>query len=238
MTLTSYQIRESRRAKYVNIKVSPHGSVEVVVPPNFDRHHLSEILAKRQGWITKTLNRLQAERLALSLESDDPCPTEIHFRSVDHHWSVQYCHQASHAITLAMTGDRALTLTGPIDDIALCQQALRAWLRQQAKAILIPWLLRISQEQNLPIQTISVRRQKTRWGSCSSQRNISLNDKLLFLPPQLVGSVLIHELCHTLEMNHSAAFWALVAERDPHYAESDRLLDTAWRYIPNWVEPH
>ncbi|MGC1525969.1 MAG: M48 family metallopeptidase, partial [Phormidesmis sp.] len=64
----------------------------------------------------------------------------------------------------------------------------------------------------------------------------SLNFKLLFLPRPLVHYVLVHELCHTVHMNHSKHFWALVAKKQPDYQWRRDALKKAWRYVPRWVE--
>ena len=64
---------------------------------------------------------------------------------------------------------------------------------------------------------ISLRCQKTRWGSCSAAGNLNFNVLLMLAPPEVLDYVVIHELCHRLEMNHSSRFWALVARHDPAY---------------------
>ena len=64
---------------------------------------------------------------------------------------------------------------------------------------------------------ISVRNQKTRWGSCSKKRNINFNYKILFLTERLADYIIVHELCHTKELNHSKNFWNLVKEILPDY---------------------
>jgi predicted metal-dependent hydrolase len=64
---------------------------------------------------------------------------------------------------------------------------------------------------------ISVRNQKSRWGSCSKKGNLNFNYKIILLPPEHADYIIIHELCHLKEFNHSAAFWNLVAQTAPNY---------------------
>jgi len=77
---------------------------------------------------------------------------------------------------------------------------------------------------NYSVNRIGVRNQKTRWGSCSSKRNLSFNYRILFLSPQLRDYVIVHEICHLKEMNHSKKFWDLVAHTFPSYKVMRREL--------------
>lgn len=72
---------------------------------------------------------------------------------------------------------------------------------------------------NYSVNRISVRDQKTRWGSCSSKRNLTFNYRILFLAPHLRDYVIVHEICHLKEMNHSKKFWDLVARTFPDHKE-------------------
>lgn len=77
---------------------------------------------------------------------------------------------------------------------------------------------------NFKYNRIAIRRQKTRWGSCSGKSNLNFNYKILFLPPELADYIIVHELCHLKEMNHGKNFWKLVSEVIPDYKERRKRL--------------
>lgn len=85
---------------------------------------------------------------------------------------------------------------------------------------------------NVHFSRITIREQKTRWGSCSSNRNLSFNWKLMLAPPEILDYVVVHELCHLKEMNHSPAFWHEVEQILPDYAHRKKWLkDNGWKLM-------
>lgn len=76
-----------------------------------------------------------------------------------------------------------------------------------------------NQIYNFKINRISVRNQRTRWGSCSEKGNLNFNYRILLLPQYLADYIIVHELCHLKEMNHSFKFWNLVAQTFPNHLE-------------------
>ena len=85
-------------------------------------------------------------------------------------------------------------------------------------------LATVAVEGNFRYARAQIRRQRTRWGSCSASGTISLNVCLMFLSPAVVRYLFVHELCHTRHMNHSAHFWALVERAYPGYRDAERWL--------------
>jgi len=77
---------------------------------------------------------------------------------------------------------------------------------------------------NFSFNKIAIRDQQTRWGSCSSNQNLNFNYRILFLPDDLVDYLIVHELCHLKEMNHSQKFWDLVRLAIPDYKEKSKKL--------------
>jgi predicted metal-dependent hydrolase len=82
-----------------------------------------------------------------------------------------------------------------------------------------------NREYGFAFKKISIRNQKTRWGSCSKTGTISFNYKIALLPSHLADYIIVHELCHVGEMNHSRKFWALVARTMPEYATLRKELN-------------
>jgi predicted metal-dependent hydrolase len=83
-------------------------------------------------------------------------------------------------------------------------------LRLEAKVFFPPELKRLAEKHGFKYANLSIRKSKTRWGSCSSKKNINLSFRLVLLPSHLIEYVMLHELCHTVQMNHSPAFWDLL----------------------------
>lgn len=213
-----YRLRKSRRAKYLQLKVSPEVGLEVIVPYRFGYYDLQSFLSTHREWIERKL-KIHHQKS----QENKILPAQIQLLMSGEVWSV--CSIAAVGRTkLIIRPDNALVLMGDLTDVPYCQQLLKKWLRKKAQSLLVPMLEKLSIETGLSFQKISIREQKSRWGSCSSSGDIALNCKLIFLPEPLVRYVLIHELCHTRHFNHSKRFWALVAKFDPHFAWHKREI--------------
>ena len=98
--------------------------------------------------------------------------------------------------------------------------------KERARELVLSRLAHFNQQYGLAFARITIRDQKTRWGSCSQKGTLSFNYRLALLPPALADYVIVHELCHLAHLDHSQAFWKKVAEAIPEYAALKRQLRT------------
>jgi predicted metal-dependent hydrolase len=229
-----YAVRRYPRSKSLRLRLNPAGHLLVTAPPWVPQRTVHQFVAARSEWVHEHLQRVLQKALR------QPLPHRITLLAVDEDWTVNYVPCPGSPLGLHVSagqaGSRSLRLQGDTADEAACRALLRDWLAAQGRARLLPWLASLSVETGLAYRAASIRGQKTRWGSYSARGNVSLNWKLLFLPPRLVRYVLIHELCHSLEMNHSSRFWQHVERFEADLPETRRLMRTASAHLPRWLE--
>ena len=217
-------LRISPRARYARLRIDRRGRVELVLPQGMDRREVPAILAHHRPWVEKTLRRM-APQLA---QAEQP-PESIALPAIAQYWQVDYQYQGRQGYRERAPGRLS------VQHDAQWAARLRRWLAGQGKRHLVPWLAAVSDELGLSYHKVAIRGQKTRWGSCSAKGNINLNYALLLLPPEQVRYLLIHELCHTQQLNHSPAFWRLVERHCPDYRVHDRALRGAMATLPMWL---
>ena len=227
-----WTVRISRRARRLSVRVYPGGRVEVVAPPGASAATVQRFVGLHRQWIHRRVEDLSTAGGVI----DDLRPTSIELAAIGRRFSVRY--QAGNAANIRIEcsdRDGVLTLHGAVHDERLVAGALRDWLAQQALRALGDELAATAARGGFQYRRMQVRRQRTRWGSCSASGTISLNVCVLFLPPTVLRYLLVHELAHTKHMNHSKRFWALVEAHEPDYRRLDRELVGGWRSVPGWV---
>jgi hypothetical protein len=222
--LFEYRLRENPRSRHVRLRVSMEAGLEVIVPKGYDARWVPQLLEQRKGWIQAALERAEANRKLI-----EPLP------GIGQTWRIVAEESGSARVTVRELAPGELRVRGATHDEAACRTALARWLAERAREHLVPQLQELSRSLGFRYRDTYIRRQRTRWGSCSNRKAITLNAKLLFLPPLLVRHVMVHELCHLIEMNHSARFWALVARHDTDFRTLDKLLREAWKMVPHWA---
>ncbi|HVS75292.1 MAG TPA: SprT family zinc-dependent metalloprotease [Steroidobacteraceae bacterium] len=225
-----WSVRESQRARRLTVRVFHTGRVEVVVPFRTSARAVERFLERHRPWIER--KREEARRRA-----GPPVPfppPQIELPACAETWRIHLAGGIGRA-RLASPGPGLLTLAGDGGNAQWVRQALRRWLMERARQALAPLLAECAHELGFRYERVLVRRQRTRWGSCSTRGTVSLNCCLLFQRPPVVRYLMIHELVHTQHMNHSRRFWQCVARHCPEYRGLDRELLDGWRRVPHWV---
>lgn len=230
--LPEYAVRESMRAKHVRLRVSTHDGLVVVVPKGFDHAQIPGILLEKNRWIDCAMSELERRRALM--EPADELPERIVLRAIGEDWSIERQDGAASSVRITEHVGNRLLIRGKIATPNAWRPALRRWVVGKAKQRLLPWLEAVAAEHGFQVGRVSIRCQKTRWGSHSKRGTVSLNAQLLFVPPHLVRYVFLHELCHSVHLDHSARFWALLRHHEPQTDTLRKELRTAWRYVPGW----
>ena len=223
-----YTVRESSRAKRVIIKVWPSNQVEVVVPKGFNLSRLPDILKGQSEWISYQKNKYRHMRKPSR-------PDTINLRAINQVWKVRFVKESTETPSITENPDLTLMVRGQVDDAISIARILNQWLHRKARSMLGDWLNTLSHELSIPFNRLTIRSQKTLWGSCSSKKNINLNRNLLFLEPSMVRYVLVHELCHVKRPDHSARFWDLLEQYVQDAKALSKKTRKAGEEVPQWA---
>lgn len=220
-----FAVRVSGRAKRLTVRVHIGGRVEVVVPRGVQAGAVRAFVRRNTRWIDRKVAELGSRP-----ERSAGIPSHVCLAATDETFAVHWGQSSRCSL---YQDSQQIRLESRDEDSAL--GLLRRWLMQAARRRLVPQAWNLAREFGLALTGISIRRQRTRWGSCSCKGRISLNCSLLFMPPRVVRYLMVHELSHLQHMNHSDAFWRTVECYEPGYRQLDRQLSAGWRAVPEWV---
>ena len=232
--LMPYRVRVSKRARQPSVAVCVYEGITVTLPRGFDERRVPRLLNTWRPWIERQLRRAEELRRSLTLESLDPLPTTVRLAALDRSWRVVY-KTARGGGARATEAAHELKVTGPDRDTQGQRRALRRWLARRGRSLLEPWTRDLAAQHGFSYRKLTIRGQRTRWGSYSSSGTLSLNYLLMFLEPELVRCVLLHELCHTRYMSHGPRFHGLLGKLEPNYAALDKRINQAWHAVPAWA---
>jgi predicted metal-dependent hydrolase len=205
----AYSVRRSKRARRVRVSVDPHAGVEVVLPARAPAREAERAVVALRGWIERRLEEAEAVRERIAARG-----ATVPYLGAD----LSLVPEAGRT-RVHRRGDELLVPAGGDP-----RPALERWYRRQARAEIAPRLDAAAVVVGREYRTLSIRAQRTRWGSCSSTGAMSFNWRLLLAPEPVLDYVVWHEACHLAVMDHSPRFWALVAQHCPTYQEPRRWL--------------
>ena len=224
-------VRESARARRLTIKVGPDRPPEVVVPVGTRRRDIDRLLHRHHDWITRKVAELERQTANPTLGLDRPGVAWLHASALPIELS-------GGVKSTARLAQGRVIVGGPPER---APEAIERWYRREARLRLIASTRREARRLELRPLRLSIRDPRTRWGSCSPEGALSFSWRLLLAPREILDYVVVHELCHLRELNHSPAFWRLLGEARPGWqAEARWLRDHGWEigsYRPRLADP-
>jgi predicted metal-dependent hydrolase len=203
-----YTIRRSARARRVRVAVDPHIGVQVTLPARAREREAALAVAELRPWIERRLAEVRAARERLAVPVG-------HLPYLGAHLALS---PERDRVRAHRRGD---VLHVPAVDAG---PAIERWYRRAARTEIVPRLDAAVLALGKPYTKLTIREQRTRWGSCSSTGAMSFNWRLVLAPEDVLDYVVWHEACHLVVMDHSRAFWSLLERHRPGYRTQQRWL--------------
>ncbi len=217
-----YTVKRSSRAKHIRLEVRGKTGLTVVVPDSYNVEALPDLLRKKRRWILVKLaeyGKVQPLAVEKELKSGDS------ISYLGRHLKVIKRSNPGKTDNVKLEKNRLLVNLNARN--GRLNLVVQWWYRQQAESLIKKRADELCPRLGVTYGRLSVRGAKTRWGSCSRKGNLNFNWKLMMVPEPVIDYVIIHELAHLKEMNHSKRFWKLVAEHCPQ-----------WRQHRQWLNDH
>lgn len=201
--------KRSKRTRHISISIKPFAGAKVTIPAGVDDEIAFRFVKEKQHWINKHLARMK-ELEAMQTKFD-----ENSSYSTRHH-KLHLKKAQRRGISVRLSKGKINVVYPPVinPDSKVVQAAIRKGieraLRLEAKQYLPDKVNELAEKFGFKFNKLTLKNIKSRWGSCSRKNNINLSIHLMRLPDHLIDYVILHELVHTVQHNHSAKFWKML----------------------------
>lgn len=227
-----YTLVRSNRARRLSLKVGEKNGLEVVVPLRASIHQVPRFIRDKEQWILKHLTDIARKKATRPQLRDG---TQVHILGVPATIRLYKTRKPRPVVrearalkfgrdTAYYEGQEILIYANTLTD---AKKALEKHLRVRAKQHFTRRTAELAEQMGVSYKRISIRGQKSRWGSCSREKNLNFNWKLVFARPEISDSIIMHELAHTVHLNHGKRFYALLEKHCPNHRELSRELKAA-----------
>lgn len=189
--------------------------VEAIVPEEYSAERLREFVESKRDWIERMAQHYSAVKERSGHEDGT-----VYYLGSKYHYRI-----VKDRLPSAIISDSLKSITFHVADMRSYKKEIEQWYKDQTARIISERLPQISARTGLSHNRVSVKRQSSRWASCSKKRNLNFNLLLAAAPLEVIDYVIVHELAHTVELNHSKRFWQLVQDADPAYREHRAWLE-------------
>lgn len=203
-----YTIKYSKR-KSIGIEITYDGKMSVKAPINTKLSKIEELLLMKKEWILHHINHSEQRQ---KVKEDG----EILF--LGERLQIQVVNQPLNVIGIQKVENK-LVIRKPNEFPMDIHRVIEDWMRRQAADMIRELVEHYSTVMNVTYNNITIKDQKTRWGSCSSKGNLNFNYRLIMAPKEVLQYVIVHELSHRVHMDHSKDFWRTVEQVIPEYRQ-------------------
>jgi len=220
---SDFLLRHSPLARRLTLRVRDDGRIVVTAPPGLPYHLAERFVSENEQWISQQRQKISFARQELTQSRQT-----ILWQGKTLPWRLTVNRRQHPRVVREKD---ALVVFSPVENDQEVRKLLEKWFIGQAKEYFPERTFLLADVLGVEVKTVAIRSQRTRWGSCSGRRTISLNWRLMMTPIEVSDYVIYHELCHITHPNHSAAFWRSVADVFPNFKESRRWLNQHHRLL-------
>jgi predicted metal-dependent hydrolase len=202
--MDNFTVVRSLKRKSVSIRILPDGSVKVSVPYFYPKLFIKKILQEKEDWIKEKQHLIQNRQTNRDNQN---------YLYLGTYYPLQFRDGQKELIQL----EDKLYIGSP--NRKYIATYLTSWYKQQARKIITERVAQYAKIAGLRYKSVSITSADTRWGSCSSQKTLNFNWKLVMAPLEVMDYVIAHELAHLTELNHSRDFWETVRKMYPLYRQ-------------------
>jgi predicted metal-dependent hydrolase len=202
--MDNVKIIRSTKRRSVGIQIMPDASITVSIPYLFPKMLVGKILKEKEDWIRQKQQLMTANRS---------------HNEKNEYWYLGKTYQLALGENMKELVEVSDKIYVGSSNTKYAKTYLISWYKQQARKVIIPRVQHYARISGATYRSISIQTAETRWGSCSSEKSLNFNWKLVMAPLEVIDYVVCHELAHLTELNHSAAFWETVRKMYPLYRE-------------------
>lgn len=213
INLPENYILERKPVKHARIRVNESNAVRIIVPDSFSDQEINALLNQKEKWIAEKLAYFNSRAEAIKLHSDQILYlgekySFYHFSELKREVIINREHKTIRS---------GLELLEP--------EVLIKWYRKQARKIILERVENYSTKHGFTYNKVFIRAQRSKWGNCSSKKNLSFNWRLIKAPLFVIDYIVVHELVHTEVLNHTRQFWMKLKLIYPDYKKAVDWLE-------------
>jgi predicted metal-dependent hydrolase len=211
---------EKRQRKSIKIEIKPPGIINVIIPCYARESDALFLVKNKSKWI---IDKLKEVREAQKLKFERKLINGEKILYLGREYEIEIKKQDKKIISVNFQSNKFHILTFNNDEEML-KKAINEWYKKQAQIKIVEIVDHYKKYLDVEPNSVKAKKQKKRWGTCTSTGNIYINYRIIMAPEKIIDYLVVHELCHMVHMNHSKDFWGLVEKIIPDYKDRKEWL--------------